>query len=98
MDIEQLKLILEMVQAAGEGAFIIAIIYFVYALLKFLLAIGLGFTILFCVVKLLKKVIEGHTFSWKIADLFGVTWEITNRDKKQIIEWIVEHKPPQMDL
>lgn len=40
MDIEQLKLILETVGAAGDGAFTLAMIYFALGLLKSFLAPG----------------------------------------------------------
>ena len=40
MDIEQLKLILDMVSSAGDGAFVIAIIYFAKSFLLTLVVIG----------------------------------------------------------
>jgi len=94
MNIDGLKLILETIQAAGEGAYSIALFYFGYQLIKFILTGGLVFFGLLSAGKLIKEAIISNSFKWKIADLFGIKYFINEAEKKAIIKWIAENKPP----
>ena len=77
MDIEQFKIIMEAIRAAGDGAFTIAIIYFAVNILKYIIGCGMGILIIYLITKLIKYAIRTHSLSQNIADILGEDMQYT---------------------
>ena len=71
MNIEGLKLILETLSAAGEGAFTIFVIWIGVTLLKEVLLIGVFGFVAWLASKVIHRAITAHSFSSRIGELFG---------------------------
>ena len=68
MDIEQLRLILETVQAAGEGAKVIAILYLVSTLVQPVLTSGVLVLAIVAVTRIVRHVSGMMNASWLVAE------------------------------
>jgi len=86
MDIEQLKLILEMVGTAGDGAKDLALIWFG---LQFVKVIFSGATVLaiffICSIKVSKLIIQANMFSGSVSSILGRSvWSESEQMLKEI--------------
>jgi len=89
MNLEELKLILEVVKAVGEGAFAITIIYFVKSFLQFLIGFGCLATVIILTFKLFNRSILIYQFGSKICQLFNKDIYLFS-DREQVLEIISE--------
>jgi len=71
MDIEQLKLILNMLGEAGEGAFTIFVIVIGVGLLKHIVVYGTLGIVAWLASTVIQKAVASHSFGVRIAELFG---------------------------
>lgn len=76
MDMEQLKLILDMVGAAGDGAFALAVIFFVKEFVSMLLVAGI---IIFLITKLY-KVVARVSYSFELYRRISDELELDTRE------------------
>ena len=91
---EELKLILETIQTMGKDAQALAIIYFSYTLVKFILGLGVVVFALTLISKIIKKAIDTVSFGSEIAKLFNVQYGTDSQERRAIIAWIVKNNPP----
>ena len=82
MDIEQLRLILEAAQAAGSGAYSVALLWLGFQLFKSLLAYGCLGGLLLGSYKLIKRGITSLSIQSKIEDIAGVNLYYCDQRKK----------------
>ena len=68
---EELKMILEVVSAAGEGAYTIAILYFARQFLQVILTFSGLMILLYFAFKLMDGAIKTHSMAIRICEAFG---------------------------
>ncbi len=92
MDIEQLKLILETLQAAGDGAFTFGIWWIVAGLVPDVLLFVFGITGFFVLSKIVVAIMRSVNMSYEIAHLLEYSidhyWGWTSRDSKEVLNSI----------
>jgi len=87
MDIEQLRLILEAAQAAGSGAYGIALLWLGFQLLKSLLAYGCIGGLIIGAYKLIRRGITNFSFQSKIEDITGTDLDYVS-GRREILDWM----------
>ena len=87
MDIEQLKLILETLGAAGEGTKQLVLIYFAYLFAKAACIGALFGSLIFIVYRVALRIVHAATFEGRIRDVFGISCYLTSEESARIIEW-----------
>lgn len=88
MDIEQLKLILETLGAAGEGTKELALIYFGYLFAK---AIGLGLLLaglITCAYKLISRALGASTIETELAKLIDTYPPLSKGERERVFSLI----------
>ena len=85
MDIEQLKLILEMVGAAGDGAKDLALLWFVLAFLQSAVGYAIWTALLVMAYRVVMMLIDHLSFGNEIVCALGSYPPLDRRDKKQVI-------------
>lgn len=87
MDIEQLRLIMEMVGSAGQGAFIIALLWvgenIILAIVWIMFITWFGKTI---IVPLIARV----SFVSQIKEVMGFHGDLTSKEKKEILDTLAK--------
>ena len=89
MDIEQLKLILDAAQAAGEGAYSIVIVWFSLQFLKTLLLFGVVIGALTGIYKLIKRAIDADDWKSRLEAVMGCDLYY-EKEKNTFWNWLKE--------
>ena len=93
---EELKLIMATIQTMGKDAQILAVIYFGYQLVKFVLGMGTVIFAIIVIAKIIKKAINDNSFGSQVGKLFGVDYNLYGSQKSEIIQWISKNNPPKV--
>lgn len=86
MDIEQLKLVLEAANTAGEGAFVIALMWIGKAYFGQLVSLILGGGAFYLIYRVIKAVFESNAFLGQTRAVVGVL--IPECDRKEWVHWL----------
>ena len=85
MDIEQLKLILEVVGAASDGAKDLALLWLGLAFFKSTIGWGFGFTVLYAAYRLARRAIIPDSLLGTIGELAGIGYPISRKEQKEVL-------------
>ena len=88
MNIEELKLILSTVQAAGQGAYTLAIVWFVVGFFKFLFGIGLVLVAIVFTERTVKYLIYTVSFGGKVLEALGSIEASAWLSKRSEVEYL----------
>lgn len=90
MDIEQFKLIMDMVQSAGEGVFFLAIIYLLIPFVKVVISWMGGIALMIIAAKLAVRGIRAASCSCQVGELLNED-PSTGYGHREIIRWVRRH-------
>jgi len=89
MNIEHLKLILETLSAAGEGAFTIFVLWIGVVLIKDVLVVCTVGFVAWLASKVIHRAITAHSFSSRIGELFGESDVSYHGPRQRVYEKII---------
>jgi len=90
MDIEQLQLILEAAKAAGEGAYSVVIIWFVYKFFGLTLHYGVIGGLSLAIYKFAIFSVKRFSFSSRIGQITNLDFDYSSY-KNQFEKWLIEN-------
>ena len=92
MDIEQLKLILQAVNAAGAGAYQIAIIWFITQTVPYFLGFGVLFLLVIFARQVFLRMVTNWidtTFVQRLSSMLGMSsWRVDDYERKKILKFV----------
>lgn len=92
MDIEQLKLILETISAAGEGTKDLTLIYFAYLFTGLIIKMTLLGALILGIYKIGAGLLRKMMFEHDVMDALGISMYLTRGERMKAIEWMKKGK------